>query len=368
MAPRASQIHAFPGPQGRFVLILCLGAALLVPVSAGASTASVDGGAQALQYVADPGEANLVRVMRTPGGYEIEDLGVVFPGAAAPRCSPAAPYRVDCSPPVSSIFIELGDRADAVNFASDGPATVNGGDGDDRIAGSRGSDTLNGDGGDDAFGAERDGTDGADVMSGGAGGDTADYSARSAPVQIDLDGVADDGEPGERDNVNADVEHVSGGAGADRIVGNAARNRLRRHGPLRQRFGHRLDRRRRPCRPGLRARDAGVRRDRRSARLAGRSPGHGAGADPLRGPGGKALPRPAPHHHEGLAEHPASPRAPRGCRRTPPAPANQCPAGQGKLRRPARAHQPRARAPEPRGSSSARSLRPAPGQDRRDRE
>ena len=227
MAPRASQSHASPGPQGRFILLLCLGAALLVPVSAGASTASVDGGAQALQYVADPGEANLVRVMRTPGGYEIEDLGVVFPGAAAPRCSPAAPYRVDCSPPVSSIFIELGDRADAVNFASDGPATVNGGDGDDRIAGSRGSDTLNGDGGDDAFGAERDGTDGADVMSGGAGGDTADYSARSAPVQIDLDGVADDGEPGERDNVKADVEHVSGGAGADRIVGNAERNRLR---------------------------------------------------------------------------------------------------------------------------------------------
>ena len=140
--PKGFAEHAFPGPQGRFILLLCVGAALLVPVSAGASTASVDGGAQALQYVADPGEANLVRVMRTPGGYEIEDLGVVFPGAAAPRCSPAAPYRVDCSPPVSSIFIELGDRADAVNFASDGPASVNGGDGDDRIAGSRGSDTL----------------------------------------------------------------------------------------------------------------------------------------------------------------------------------------------------------------------------------
>jgi hypothetical protein len=228
MAPWASQSHASQGPQGRCILLLCaLSAALLVPVSASASTASVDGGAQALQYVADPGEANLVRVMRTPAGYEIEDLGVVFPGAEAPRCSPAAPYRVDCSAPVSSIFIELGDRGDAVNFASDGPATVNGGDGDDRIAGSRGNDTLNGDAGDDAFGVERDGPDGADVMSGGAGGDTADYSERSGPVQTDLDGVADDGEPGEGDNVNSDVEHVSGGAGADRIVCNAARNRLR---------------------------------------------------------------------------------------------------------------------------------------------
>lgn len=227
MARWASPIHASPGPPGRFIVLVCaLSAALLIPVSATASTASVDGG-PTLRYVADPGEANLVRVMRTPAGYEIEDLGVVFPGAAAPRCSPAAPYRVDCSPPVSSIFIELGDRGDAVNFASDGPATVSGGDGDDRIAGSRGSDILNGDAGDDSLGAERDGPDGADVMSGGAGGDTADYSERSGPVYIDLDGVADDGEPGEGDNVKADVEHVSGGAGADRIVGNAARNRLR---------------------------------------------------------------------------------------------------------------------------------------------
>jgi len=228
MAHWASQRHASPGRQGGFVLFLAaLVASLFIPAWGIASTASVDGATQALHYVADPGEANLVRVMQTPAEYEVEDLGVVFPGASAPRCSPAAPYQVHCSFPVTSFFIDLGDKGDAVMFASAGSATVNGGDGDDRIGGGSGGDTLNGAAGDDVFGAERGGADGGDSLSGGPGSDMADYGARSNPLQIDLDGVADDGEQGEGDNVKGDVEQVTGGAGADRIVGNGARNRLR---------------------------------------------------------------------------------------------------------------------------------------------
>jgi hypothetical protein len=143
--------------------------------------------------------------MQTPVRYELEDLGVVFPGVAGPRCSAAGPYRLSCSFPVSSVALELGDRDDSVSFAFPGPATVDGGDGDDRI----------------------EGTSGADTLSGGAGTDTVDYSLRSRPLQVDLDGVADDGEAGEGDNVNGDIEEVTGGAGDDRIVGSAVRNRLR---------------------------------------------------------------------------------------------------------------------------------------------
>ena len=202
-------IRGCPGRRGRRFCPLALAACLLAPVSANASTTSVDGLTQTLRYVADPGEANRVRVMRTPTQYELEDLGVVFPRASAPRCSAAGPYRVGCSFPVSSVWVELGDQGDTVSVAFPGSVTVDGGDGDD------------------IFYAERSGLGGGDVLRGGAGSDMADYGARSAPLQIDLDGVADDGEPGENDNVEGDLEQVTGGSGDDRLVGNGTRNRLR---------------------------------------------------------------------------------------------------------------------------------------------
>ncbi len=67
---------------------------------------------------------------------------------------------------------------------------------------------------------------GQDVLSGGPGIDKADYSARTTAVKVTLDGKANDGAPGERDNVMADVENVTGGSGNDCLVGNAARNTL----------------------------------------------------------------------------------------------------------------------------------------------
>ena len=51
-------------------------------------------------------------------------------------------------------------------------------------------------------------------MKGGSGTDLADYSARVSSVTVDIDGVADDGEHGEADNVGTDVEGVLGGSAA----------------------------------------------------------------------------------------------------------------------------------------------------------
>lgn len=56
--------------------------------------------------------------------------------------------------------------------------------------------------------------DGVDVVS-GAG--LADYSGRSTPVSISLDGNDSDGAPGEGDNIN--TRQVLGGSGADVLVG-----------------------------------------------------------------------------------------------------------------------------------------------------
>ena len=98
---------------------------------------------------------------------------------------------------------------------------VRGGAQGDYLVGSSGANTLDGGGGDDLL----DGGAGADVLVGGAGSDDlADYSSRTNAVDVSLDGVANDGEPGEGDNVATDVEDVLGGDGADTLTGSAADN------------------------------------------------------------------------------------------------------------------------------------------------
>ena len=63
-------------------------------------------------------------------------------------------------------------------------------------------------------------------MIGGSGIDTADYSARTAPLHISLDNQANDGQSGEHDDVMSDVENVIGGSGNDRIIGSPFNNSL----------------------------------------------------------------------------------------------------------------------------------------------
>ncbi|MGI9658789.1 MAG: calcium-binding protein, partial [Gaiellaceae bacterium] len=71
-----------------------------------------------------------------------------------------------------------------------------------------------------------DGAGGADVLSGGIGVDTVDYSSRTLAVNVDLDGIPDDGEAGEGDNVITDIEDILGGSGPDRLRGGGGANRL----------------------------------------------------------------------------------------------------------------------------------------------
>jgi Ca2+-binding RTX toxin-like protein len=102
------------------------------------------------------------------------------------------------------------------------PATLDGGAGNDSLRGAAGNDLLNGGDGNDAL----SGGPGADVFNGGGGIDTAIYEERTAGLRISLDGVANDGQLDEHDNVKPDVENVVGGRGNDAIVGSEASNRL----------------------------------------------------------------------------------------------------------------------------------------------
>jgi Ca2+-binding RTX toxin-like protein len=101
---------------------------------------------------------------------------------------------------------------------------VTGGPNADTLKTGDGTDTVNGSGGDDFI----DGGLGADVMNGGAngaGGDTVDYSNRAENMRVSPDGLAaNDGEPGENDNVGADVENLNGGFGDDSFGANASNN------------------------------------------------------------------------------------------------------------------------------------------------
>ena len=123
-----------------------------------------------------------------------------------------------------------------------------GGAGNDSITGGRLNDSFRGDSGNDRLSGgsgddELVGNDGADVIDGGPGTDTVKYEG-SSPVTVRLDGSANDGRSGERDNVigtevvigsaandnltgSSGAETLDGGAGNDQIAGGNGADTLR---------------------------------------------------------------------------------------------------------------------------------------------
>jgi Ca2+-binding RTX toxin-like protein len=107
-----------------------------------------------------------------------------------------------------------------------GNDNITGASGPNTLRGGGGTDTLNGVGGDDILQGDRCCSFFADVFNGGDGNDTANYRDHFNSVTVDIDGVADDGDGTEGDNVQTNVENVTGGAGSDTITGNSANNVL----------------------------------------------------------------------------------------------------------------------------------------------
>jgi Ca2+-binding RTX toxin-like protein len=110
-----------------------------------------------------------------------------------------------------------GDDGDDLLYGLGGPDKLYGGPGNDSLYGGAGPDQLIADAG----------LDGADTLRGGDDDDRVDYSARTNPLDLTLgNGLADDGEAGEGDSIEADVENAFGGAGNDVLVGSSRRNFL----------------------------------------------------------------------------------------------------------------------------------------------
>jgi Ca2+-binding RTX toxin-like protein len=111
-----------------------------------------------------------------------------------------------------------------------GNDTLHGGaDGDALLAGA-GNDVLEGGDGDDSFdqsrGVSNDPGLGADDYRGGAGTDTVYLDAHPAGMIISLDDVANDGSPGESDNLHADLEDIRGTIKGDNYTGTAGPDRF----------------------------------------------------------------------------------------------------------------------------------------------
>jgi Ca2+-binding RTX toxin-like protein len=253
-------------------LLAAASATLLASGTAHAATVSSDGGT--LVYTAAPGEFNALTLdVDSQGRLEIGDnVSVTINGADcfndAPsgftKCTMPARVRADLgdlddfsyfgSSWTTGVAVEIdggagkdelkgyaGNGAPVAQVLDGGPGndilngaegndTLRGGDGDDELIGGAGDDQLDGGAGSDLLEPDQFADPGNDVVDGGPGVDkVVDWFDPSTTVShpalnVSFDGVANDGRPGESDNV-INVEKVeshvngtfTGGPGDDDI-------------------------------------------------------------------------------------------------------------------------------------------------------
>jgi Ca2+-binding RTX toxin-like protein len=195
------------------VAIGCLGAAQ----AAVASTLVIQSGST-LQFSAGAAETNSVTVSRGATLYTVTD-----PGSTITPTGPCLTVNANTATcpvtGVTAVSLNLGDLNDQAAIAASVKlvqVSISGGAGNDTINGGPGNDRIE-------SGAAPDGTD---IYNGGPGIDTVDNSTRTAALRLTADGVADDGEAGENDNIGADIEQILGGAGNDTIIGSPGNDTL----------------------------------------------------------------------------------------------------------------------------------------------
>jgi Ca2+-binding RTX toxin-like protein len=241
---------------------LLAGAAL--PGAAHAATISIDGAGH-YTYTAAPGEKNDLGLQFSdddPGTLTFYDYGTPITSAPA-NCTLNSEGQSPTCTGATSITAALGDGDDSATRSglTTTPATVDGGDGADWLKGNqgddvfyggpgkdklegglKGNDTLDGGDGDD----ELNGGEGSDALRGGNGNDllipdnysepspdlvdggpgvdsvSSDYADYDLPIQQPLSftmaGGADDGRPGENDNILG-VERLTLSISPARYVG-----------------------------------------------------------------------------------------------------------------------------------------------------
>jgi len=213
-------------------------------------------GFTALLYTGLPGEQNRVTVTTNDAAdtVTIRDQGalLIIPDLTRPTSLPGTILNckfnlntVTCKRDgldLISTTVMLGDGNDRATARGDDAVVIDGGTGNDtlsmlEVAGSPFA-ALVGGGGDDVLrgGPEDDqlfGGHGSDDIAGGGGTDSVYHANRfmgvtcecwdaddaTAGVAVSLDDAANDGQPGEGDNVRSDIERVIGTTFDDKLVG-----------------------------------------------------------------------------------------------------------------------------------------------------
>ena len=147
------------------------------------------------------------------GGTDVQQGGTGFDTADYSARSLSVFVRLDTLP-------NDGEAGEQDNVGSD-VERILGGSAGDLLEGDNNPNTLIGNDGRDFV----HGLGGADVLNGGPGLDRVIYDERTSGVNVSLDGIANDGAPGENDNATGD-EEIVGGAGGDTLTGNSAANAL----------------------------------------------------------------------------------------------------------------------------------------------
>jgi hypothetical protein len=198
-----------------------------------------------LRYVAAPGEANRLTAVESRDGrvWRFHEAGAtVQPGA---NCAGGGDGAIVCTAPetvgpplTSSVVLDLGDGDDVIHAsgAHSGVSELLAGAGDDHLRVRSGSVNASMGPGDDV--ARVDG--GHLAVEGGPGADRFEtrrrgdlqvgYFVSAQPVHVTTDGRANDGAPGEHDNVPQLVRTVNGSARGDVLDARGARTHVAIYG------------------------------------------------------------------------------------------------------------------------------------------
>jgi uncharacterized protein YggU (UPF0235/DUF167 family) len=173
-----------------------------------------------------------------PGGATTSDLDCTQVNPQTVTC----PIQLAGQEELVGFDVELNNGVDSFtnqNFVtqfgnidadgSTGPKTIVAGPGRQSIDGSLNSDTIDGGDGDDFLFdgggiSDLSPTGGNDLLVGGPGDDTAEYFRQDVALSVILDGLPNDGQAGETDNVQ--VENVVGGLLGDTLIGDESSNVL----------------------------------------------------------------------------------------------------------------------------------------------
>jgi hypothetical protein len=199
----------------RSLLLALVGLALLAPAASAAEVyldfnfcacdpSSGGEDTTGLVVTGAPGEDNRLSITARPGGVLVEDAGAPLTG----DCRRAGSRGRFCTF-IDYAQVDLGDGNDTLEL--DGIDTnVSAGPGDDRVLVSSGGFTL-------------DGGLGADLLEAGRGARaTVTYADRAEGVTVRVNGLPDDGAPGEEDDVRGAITGIEGGKGDDLLESGSA--------------------------------------------------------------------------------------------------------------------------------------------------